>query len=174
LVINQNKIDIIEEKKGDLSRLQIKVNDQTIGTTEDAKLINSPMDLYYGWIGYLNVTDKETGKIETVIVQRMDPAINNPIGYQNKEWTLYRIDENKKIQIEHIKRDDRGSHSAISIKEIMIGGTSLDGIGYKSDLRYIYPSLLFPLLFPYGFFCIGLLIIGLSLLDKLLKKPAKL
>ncbi|NQX71466.1 hypothetical protein HQN90_35815 [Paenibacillus alba] len=174
LVLNENKVEIIEEKKGDLSNLQIKVNDQIIGSTRDAKLINSPMDLYYGWIGFLNVKDKKSGKNDTIIVQRLDPYSENmpPINIKNKEWNLYHIDENKNIQTEHITFNNRKSHDPVAIKEIMVGGTSLGGIGYKSNLRYLYPTIFFPVIFPYGFFWIGLLIVAFSLLNRFLKKSA--
>lgn len=174
-VLNQNKVEIIEEKRGDLSNLKIKVNDQIIGSTENAKLINSPMDLYFGWIGFIEEKDKMTGKTETVIVQRVHPYDGDlpPIQQNiNKKWNVYHIDEKKQIRTDHVTLSNRKTQDPVIIKEILVGGTNLGGMGYKSDLRYIFPTIFFPVIFPYVFFWLGLLIISFSLLNRIMKRPA--
>lgn len=73
-----------------------------------------------------------------------------------RAWKLIRISPEGEVSEETVSYADRSLHP-LAVRLINYSGTSLMAMGYHSDILHGYPSLFFPLLYPFLTGVIGLI-----------------
>ncbi|WP_340010633.1 hypothetical protein MHI32_19885 [Paenibacillus sp. FSL H7-0690] len=148
-----------EEEKvppGDIVKVQFLLNDQKISTPDEIWLSNRDRgSRYFSWIDILTVKDRKTGENQINIVQRLTDD-SQPM--ETRKWKIITIAEDGEVDEEVLSYAQR-SNNHLGVKLIEFSGTSLMGMGYYSDVTKVYPSIFFPLLFPFLTGIAGLLLL---------------
>lgn len=171
LEVNGKTIEIVEEptgkkasltffdeqegvKAGDVVKLQLLVDGKEISNTDEIWLSNrESVSRYYSWLDILKVNEK------IAIVQRLT---DDDTAMERRQWKIIWIDEQGNIKEEKIAYQERGDHP-LAVRVIGFSGTSLMSMGYKSDILHVYPSIFFPILYPFGTGIVGVLLGVISL-----------
>lgn len=152
---------------GDIVKVQFLLNDQKISTPDEIWLSNRERgSRYFSWIDILTVKDRKTGEKEINIVQRLTDD-SQPM--EKQKWKIITISHDGSIEEKLLSYAQR-SDNPLGVKLIEFSGTALMGMGYYSDIAKSYPSVIFPLIYPFltGVLGIFLLIItGVQLLIEL-------
>lgn len=154
------------ENKTVIADLSIKFDGENIDT-----LINHPirvaekgLNRYYGEIAYLILEDKKEKKSQFIIllkktreVQKEMPNgdIVGGVPAEKLNYKLYTLNEKGNINSQSFDFNER---DALQTELLNAGGVVPYSIGYYTDAWEWYPSLLFPLLFPFLTFIIGLIL----------------
>lgn len=77
---------------------------------------------------------------------------------ETRKWKIITIAQNGEVDEEVLSYAQR-SINHLGVKLIEFSGTSLMGMGYYSDVTKAYPSIFFPLLFPFLTGIAGLLLL---------------
>ncbi|WP_339809794.1 hypothetical protein MKY63_21600 [Paenibacillus sp. FSL R7-0189] len=148
-----------EEEKappGVIVKVQFLLNDQKISTPDEIWLSNRDRgSRYFSWIDILTVKDRKTGEEQVSIVQRLTDD-SQPM--ETRKWKIITIAQNGDVDEEVLSYAQR-SNNHLGVKLIEFSGTSLIGMGYYSDVTKAYPSIFFPLLFPFLTGIAGLLLL---------------
>ncbi|OME02085.1 hypothetical protein BSK64_20095 [Paenibacillus odorifer] len=147
-----------EEKvpPGDIVKVQFLLNDQKISTPDEIWLSNRDRgSRYFSWIDILTVKDRKTGENQINIVQRLTDD-SQPM--ETRKWKIITIAQDGEVDEEVLSYAQR-SNNHLGVKLIEFSGTSLMGMGYYSDVTKAYPSIFFPLLFPFLTGIAGLLLL---------------
>jgi hypothetical protein len=169
--IDSHTFKIAEEN----SHLEVRLDNQPLIDPFKVSIHNKSEYRYWGILGFLEVKNKEEGRIQTVVVQNANPGYNeDPSTSTKRQWSLYYIDEDGKVTKEHVTYEDRSSNP-LAVKLIMKSGTSGSAIGYHSDILNFHPSFWFPFIYPYGlgFLSILFVVIGLTHLIRVSKAVSK-
>ena len=166
LEVNGKRIEIVEEptgkkasltsfdeqegvKAGDVVKLHLLVDGKEISKADEIWLSNRERGgRYYSWLDILKVNEK------TAIVQRLT---DDDTVMEKRKWKIIWIDEQGSIKEEKIAYDKRGDNP-LAVRLIGFSGTSLMDMGYKSDILHVYPSIFFPILYPFGTGIVGILL----------------
>ncbi|PEJ59235.1 hypothetical protein CN692_07080 [Bacillus sp. AFS002410] len=144
--------DIISDiKRKEVVKLHLFVNGHEI-TKPDAINVDTYRNKeseevrYNSWIGIMTVKDRETKTNSIKIVQRLskDEVLDG-----DRKWKIITIDQHQQIKEETFEANDRGE-SSYNVEMINNSGTSLMGMGYHSDILEGWPSIFFPIVFPFG------------------------
>lgn len=149
-----------EEGSGDIVKLQLLVNGKEVSAADDIALSSSNRSSrYWSWLDVLLVENKKNGQEQIAIVQRLseDNAIQ-----EDYRWKIIFIAEDGKLSEEEIQYHTR-SENLLAVRLIGFSGTSLIGMGYYSDLLHYYPTLFYPLLYPFGTMAAGIILLLLGL-----------
>ncbi|MGM9950699.1 MAG: hypothetical protein ACI33P_11255 [Lysinibacillus sp.] len=152
---------------GDIARIQLVVDDKEVSNADEIWLSNRERgSRYWSWLDVLLVKDKKTDKENIRIVQRLsdDDAMQ-----EDYRWKIISIAEDGDITEEEIKYQTR-SENPLAVRLIQYSGTSLISMGYYSDLLHYYPSLFYPILYPFGTAATGVLLLLLGVLLQRRKK----
>ncbi|MEK4880834.1 MULTISPECIES: hypothetical protein [Paenibacillus] len=147
-----------EEEKvlpGDIVKVQFLLNDQKISTADEIWLSNRDRGRYFSWIDILTVKDRKTGEEQINIVQRLTDD-SQPM--ETRKWKIITIAQDGEVDEEVLSYAQR-SNNHLGVRLIEFSGTSLMGMGYYSDVTKAYPSIFFPLLFPFLTGIAGLLLL---------------
>ncbi|AWV34603.1 hypothetical protein MHH60_13005 [Paenibacillus sp. FSL H7-0716] len=148
-----------EEEKvlpGDIVKVQFLLNDQKISTADEIWLSNRDRgSRYFSWIDILTVKDRKTGEEQINIVQRLTDD-SQPM--ETRKWKIITIAQDGEVDEEVLSYAQR-SNNHLGVRLIEFSGTSLMGMGYYSDVTKAYPSIFFPLLFPFLTGIAGLLLL---------------
>ena len=93
----------------------------------------------------LTVKDRKTGEKEINIVQRLTDD-SQPM--EKRKWKIITIAHDGSIEEKVLSYAQR-SDNHLGVKLIEFSGTSLMGMGFYSDITKSYPSLFFPLIYPF-------------------------
>ncbi|MEK3942841.1 hypothetical protein [Paenibacillus sp. FSL H3-0310] len=148
----------VEEKvpPGDIVKVQFFLNDQQISTPDEIWLSNRDRgSRYFSWIDILTVKDRKTGEKQISIVQRLTDD-SQPM--ETRKWKIITIAQDGEVDEEVLSYAQR-SNNHLGVRLIEFSGTSLMGMGYYSDVTKAYPSIFFPLLFPFLTGIAGLLLL---------------
>lgn len=159
---------------GDIVTVQIRLNGEYI--TEPTNIWLSSRNRgsrYFSWLDVLSVRDKKSGENYIAIVQRLT---DDKSRMDDREWRIINIKDDgtwSEVVLTYQKR----SENPLGVRLVMVSGTSTMAMGYQTDILHGYPSLFFPLLYPWVTTAIGviLLVIGAVMVvkDKNLRKEGK-
>lgn len=189
-IIDKNKItiegvevDIVEESTGKKAPLTTFDRDENVPAGDivniyllvNGELASEPSEIwlsnrnrgskYFSWLDIVTVKDYRTGELFVKIIQRL----SDDDEMEHREWKIISIDSvTGEFTEEKINYKTR-SENPLAVKLINFSNTALMSLGYRSDIMQGYPSLIFPIIYP---FITGLLgLIGIILLSiKMLEK----
>ena len=149
-------------EEGDIVRIQFLVDGKEVSEADEIGLSdNDGGSRYWSWLDVLLVKDKKTGKENIAIVQRLS---DDSLMQEDYQWKIISITEDGDLTEERIEYRTR-SENPLAVRLIRVSGTSLIAMGYYSDLLHYYPSLFYPILYPFGTAILGgiLLLLGVLL-----------
>ncbi|MDR6553513.1 hypothetical protein [Paenibacillus qinlingensis] len=117
---------------------------------------------YHGYFGVLTV--KEKGREKLVIIQRTSGTAFTPD--KNLSWRILSIDSQGQVQEDRFTYDEL-SEVPQRVNMINITSASPFSLGYRSNILFVWPSLLFPLAYPIGTAIVGLLLVIIGLVKGL-------
>lgn len=131
---------------GDIVKVQFLLNGQKISTADEIWLSNRERgSRYFSWIDILTVKDRMTGEKEINIVQRLTDDSQT---MEKRKWKIITISHDGSIEEKVLSYAQR-SDNHLGVKLIEFSGTSLMGMGFYSDITKSYPSVFFPLIYPF-------------------------
>jgi hypothetical protein len=123
------------------------------------------LNRYYGEIAYLLVEDKKNNLTQfIVLVKRTNELaekmpngdIKGWVAPEKLKYTLYAIEENGTYSSENFSYSKR---DALQTELLNAGAVFPYRIGYYTDALQAYPSLLFPLIYPFASLIIGFIMV---------------
>ncbi|MBE1445549.1 hypothetical protein [Paenibacillus sp. OAS669] len=142
-----------------IKQIIIKINGMEESLPTEALLpqkITKDSD-FLSWLNILEIKDKKSNKEKLAIVQRLVNDWNNR-EVEHQKWRILYVDEDMRVTEETFSYIDRGKH-LLGVKLLLDSSESTTWIGYKSDIAYTLPSILFPLIYPTGTFLIGIVVL---------------
>jgi len=142
-----------------IKQIIIKINGMEESFPTDALLptkITKDSD-FLSWLNILEIKDKKSNKEKLAIVQRLVNDWNNR-DVEHQKWRILYVDEDMQVTEETFSYIDRGKHLP-GLKLVLVSSESTTRLGYKSDIAYTLPSILFPLIYPTGTFLIGIVVL---------------
>lgn len=141
---------------GDIVKVQLKLNGANIAEPVEMWLSNRERgSRYFSWLDVLTVRDTVSQRESVAIVQRLT---DDDARMQDRRWRIVTIDEQGAWK-EKVLTYERRSENPLGVRLVTVSGTSLMGMGYRSDLLHVYPSLVFPVMYPGGTLVLGLLLL---------------
>ena len=120
--------------------MEVTLDNQPLIDPFKVSIHNKSEYIYWGILGFLEVRNKEEGRIQTVVVQNTNPEYNeDPSTSTKRHWYLYYIDKDGTVTKEHVTYENRSSNY-LAFKLIMKSDTSGSSIGYYSDILNRHPS----------------------------------
>lgn len=113
---------------------------------------------YHGYFGVLTVEEKGIEKF--VAIQRVSGTAFTPD--KNLSWRILSIDSRGQVQEDRFTFDELGEVPQ-RVNMINLTTTSPSAVGYHSDILLGWPSLIFPLAYPFGTALVGLIFVVLGL-----------
>jgi hypothetical protein len=141
---------------GDIVTVQIMLNGKAIGDPTEMWLSNRERgSRYFSWLDVLSVYDDNEGSQSAAIVQRLT---DDDTHMDDRQWRIIHIAEDGSWREEHMSYRDREAHH-LGVKLVRVSGTSLMAMGYYSDTLHYYPTLFFPLLYPWITTALGVMML---------------
>ncbi|MDQ0232600.1 hypothetical protein [Metabacillus malikii] len=161
-----------------IADLSIKLDGQEIDTMNDypIRLEEEGLNRYYGEIAYLTLEDKKNDKTQFVILLKKtrellkempNGDIVGGVPVEKLKFTLYTLDEKGTLKNKSFSFSER---DALQTELLNAGFVVPYSIGYYTDAWEGYPSLLFPFIFPFGTFVVGVILIIFYIPIKKVKK----
>ncbi|MFK7694617.1 hypothetical protein [Paenibacillus sp. HJGM_3] len=164
-----NSIEVLTEDTGvaapkasyskinkNITKIKIKINGKEISSPTEAWLpVNDIRDArFLSWLNIVKIKDKKNNEEQIVIVQRL----TGDVDVESQQWRLFYVNKDKQIKEEGFSYEERGEH-LLGVKLVQLSSQSSSFIGYKSDISYVLPNLLFPLIYPTGTCIIGVILV---------------
>ena len=141
---------------GDIVQIQWRVNGEEVSTADEIWLSNRDRgSRYYSWIDVLKVKDLQKNSESVVLIQRLTADDER---MEDRVWKLIQIDESGEVSEERFTYQNRHEH-LLGVRLINYSGTTLMSTGYYSDLLHYYPSIYYPILYPFGTVIMGVLLV---------------
>ncbi len=141
---------------GDIVSVQIMLNGEAIGEPVEMWLSNRQRgSRYFSWLDVLKVSDQVEHVKTAAVVQRLT---DDDTRMDDRRWRILHIAEDGSWREEEVSYRERSSNH-LAVRLIRVSGTRLMAMGYYSDTLHYYPSLLFPLLYPWGSTAVGVLML---------------
>ncbi|MEK3983716.1 hypothetical protein MHB77_10015 [Paenibacillus sp. FSL K6-3166] len=151
---------------GDIVKVQFLLNGQKISTADEIWLSNRERgSRYFSWIDILTVKDRKTDEKEISIVQRLTDD-SQPM--EKRKWKIITISHDGSIEEKVLSYAQR-SNNHLGVKLIEFSGTSLMGMGYYSDITKSYPSVFFPLIYPFLTGVVGIFLLIIIVVQLLIE-----
>lgn len=132
---------------GNIVDVHILLNGESITTPSEIRLSNRNRgSKFFSWLDIVTVKDYAQDKKYIKIVQRLsdDDALDD-----DRKWKIISIDEKGDVTEEKMSYETR-SENPLGVKLIHFTNTALIAFGYYSDITQGYPSLLFPIVYPFA------------------------
>ncbi len=161
-------VDTFTGTKDQKSKVQILIQGQNYA--EPVPLQIRPFYLdnnrYHGFLGMLKMTNHSTKEEDLIIVQRLfEDSFSTP--EKDFKWKVISINKDGLIKTDIFSRDniDDPAYRKDLINKATVSPYAL---GYKSNILHYYPSLFYPLLYPFGTVGLGFifLVIGIVLMKR--------
>jgi hypothetical protein len=178
ITVNGRRIKIMEENTGrlapatpwdleehvppgDIVKVQIELDGSKIAEPAEMWLSNRERgSRYFSWLDVLTVKDRTTGENQIAIVQRLTDDRER---MDKRQWRIIFVHGNGEWEQETFSYSER-FRFPLGVKLVMVSGTSLMAMGYYSDILQVYPSLIFPLLYPWVSSAAGFALVAVSLI----------
>ncbi|MGM8216431.1 hypothetical protein ACLIA0_12750 [Bacillaceae bacterium W0354] len=116
---------------------------------------------YHGYLGMLKLTNNSTNEEELVIIQRL---FGEPFSTEEKDfkWKVIFINKEGEVKTDIFTRDEIDSPA---YRKDLINKATVSpfALGYKSNLLHSYPSLFYPILYPFGSMGLGIIFLVLGI-----------
>lgn len=146
-------------EENDIVKLHLLVNGKEISKADEiAPARDEGGSRYWSWLDVLLVKDKQSGEEHIAIVQRLS---DNSVMQENYRWKIISVAEDGALSEEEIQYRTR-SENPLAVRLITFSGTALMSMGYYSDLLHYYPSLFYPVLYPFGTAAFGVILVLLG------------
>ncbi|WP_369902092.1 hypothetical protein [Bacillus manliponensis] len=140
-----------------LADLFLVINGEEIDTLQNypVRVEEGGLNRYYGEIAYLTVEDKKLDKTQFIILLKKtreiiketpDGSINGFVPQAELQYTMYTLEDGKGIVSESFHLPER---NGLQTKLLNTGMVVPSSIGYYTDAFYVFPSLFFPIIFPF-------------------------
>jgi hypothetical protein len=160
----KSAFDRFEKEPKRIMTVSIVVNGEEVSVPTEAWLpvvITKDSD-FLSWLNIIKIIDKKNKDERLAIVRRQ--AENWTRGdTQNQRWSILYLNEESEVTDEHFFYGDRSEH-LLGVKLVQLSSQSSSPIGYKSDISYRMPSIIFPIVFPTGTCLIGVILLVLGFL----------
>jgi hypothetical protein len=152
---------------GEIVALQWMISGQKVSTADEIWLSNrDKVGRYFSWADVLLVKDKKDRTERIAIVQRLTE--DNDL-MENQAWKIIWVELNGSVSEQNLTYLNR-SENLLGVHLVMASNTALMSMGYYSDLLNVYPSLLYPIVYPAGTVLIGFVLILLSVFIYFVKR----
>lgn len=123
---------------------------------------------YHGYLGMLKMTRRNTNEEQFIIIQRL---FEHPFSTSEKDfkWKVVSIQKDGSIKTDLFTRDQIDD-PAFRRDFINKATVSPYALGYRSNVLQTYPSLFFPLIYPFGMLGCGLLFLGIGLVLRMRRR----
>ena len=131
-------------------RVLIDGRDYSSGSPVEIRPAAHDANRYWLWLRLATLTDRKLRANSFVIVQRLDDSFDQSIDYrrrmQNWRFRLLFLGEDGSVREERFAFPERSS----PLYRTVLAGLAVPTlIGYRSDILAGWPSLLFPILYPF-------------------------
>ncbi|WP_071460876.1 hypothetical protein [Bacillus massilinigeriensis] len=132
--------------------VKITLNGEEYWNRSKVELRATEMNLtrYYNQLNFLFVENKSNGKKSVLITS---PIENSNAGVDGQEWKFVWIPEKGEVREEVFDNGDRKDDPS---KTFFINRATGSFLGYKNDVFFYYYYYLYPLVFPWLTFLVGL------------------
>lgn len=144
---------------GDIVTVQIKLDGANIVEPTEMWLSNrSRGSRYFSWLDVLTVRDRKTGEDSIAIVQRLtdDEGL-----MEERAWRIVTVKRDGTWSDIVLAYKER-SENPLGVRLVTVSGTSMIAMGYQSDILQSYPSLFFPLMYPWATSAIGVILLVMA------------
>lgn len=163
ITIEDVEIEIVEEFTGEKAPITTFDQDENVPPGDivnihllvNGELVSEPSEIwfsnrnrgskYFSWIDIVTVKDFKSGESFVTIIQRLtdDHEMDS-----DRKWKIISIDSEGAVTEEKVSYVTR-SENPLGVKLINFSNTSLISLGYHSDIMQGYPSLVFPIIYPF-------------------------
>ena len=165
-----NKINIAD--------LSLKLDGEEIDTLKGypIRVEEEGLNRYYGEIAYLILEDKKNDKTQFIILLKKtrelekempNGDIDGGVPSEKLKYTLYTLDEDGKFKTKSFNFSER---DALQTELLNAGAVVPYSTGYYTDAWEGYPTIFFPLIFPFLTLVLGLILILVFFPIKKVKK----
>ena len=161
-----------------IADLSLKVDGTEIDTLKNypIRVEAEGLNRYYGEIAYLTLEDKKSDKTQFIILLKKTRELEKEmpngdivggVPPEKLKYKLYTLDENGTLKNKAFSFSER---DALQTELLNAGAVVPYSIGYYTDAWEGYPSIFFPLIFPFGTLVVGLILILVYLPIRKVKK----
>jgi len=165
-----NKISIAD--------LSLRIDREELDALKDypIRVEEKGLNRYYGEIAYLLLEDKKSGKTQFIVLLKKtrefekempNGDIVGGVPSEKLKYTLYSLDEEGNLDNKSFSFTDR---DALQTELLNNSDMVPYSIGYYTDAWEFYPTIFFPLLFPFATFVVGFVLIVVFFPIRKLKK----
>jgi hypothetical protein len=165
-------------KRIGIADLSLKIDGKEIDTLKGypVRMEAEGLNRYYGDVAYLIVEDKINDKTQFIVLLKKTKEIQKKMpngdidGWVSPEklrYTLYAIDEDGNYKNKNFSYSER---DALQTELLNAGVVFPYRIGYYTDALQAYPSILFPLIFPFVTLLLGFIMMLLFFPIRKIKK----
>ncbi|XEC92642.1 hypothetical protein AB6A23_14670 [Paenibacillus tarimensis] len=150
---------------GAIVTVQIRINGVNIAEPTELWLSNRDRgSRYFSWLDVLTVKDRTIQENSIAIVQRLTDDEGR---MEDRKWRIVSVKYDGTWKDEVLTYKER-SENPLGVRMVTVSGTSMMAMGYHSDILQSYPTLFFPLIYPWITSVIGvmLLVIGAVMIGK--------
>ena len=162
----ESYIDPWSNKIG-IADLSLKLDGEEIDTLKGypIRLEEEGLNRYYGEIAYLILEDKINVKTQFIILLKKTRELQKEmpngdiVGWVPSEklkYTLYKLDKDGNLNNKSFSLSER---DALETELLNAGVMTPHSIGYYTDVWEGYPTIFFPLIFPFGTLVVGFILI---------------
>ncbi|MGD6873032.1 hypothetical protein ACQCU1_12715 [Sutcliffiella horikoshii] len=146
-----------------IADLNLIIDGKEIDTLEDypLRVEAEGLNRYHGDIAYLKVEDLKNEKTQFIVLLKKTKLITQEeqheslmVSLENLDYSLYAIDEHGVLDQESFNATER---DALQTELLNAGVLVPYAIGYHTNALQEYPSLFFPILYPFATLVIGLI-----------------
>lgn len=161
-----------------IADLSLKVDGSEIDTLKNypIRIEEEGLNRYYGDIAYLTLEDKKKDKIQFIVLlkktRELEKEMQNGdivgrVPIEKLKYKLYTLDEKGTLNNKSFSFSER---DALQTELLNAGMVVPYSIGYYTDAWEGYPTIFFPLIFPFGTLVVGFILILVYLPIRKLKK----
>lgn len=159
-IADQFQSGVFDQSSREQSNLQMRINQKDWSVEGPVEVRPHYLDdnRYHGYFGV--VTVKKEGGERFVIIQRTSGTALTLD--KNLSWRILSIDSRGQVQEDRFTFEELGE-DPYRVNVINLTTTSPSSVGYHSDILLGWPSLIFPLAYPFGTALVGLLLVVIGL-----------
>lgn len=150
-------LDAGEEEQWRTGQVRITINGEDYSHPAEAVIRPSYLDSnrYHGYLAIVELVDKRGEQDRLAVVQRIDG--NHDSAWKEKlEWRLLMVSKNGAVEEEMFTYAERGEPL---YRARLANYATPIAVGFHSDVLQAWPSLLYPLLYPFFTGLLGLLLL---------------
>ncbi|WP_284638115.1 hypothetical protein [Paenibacillus silviterrae] len=100
---------------------------------------------YHGYLALIELVDKKEGTSRMAVIQRID-SLESPPQMEKLRWRLLFVSIDGTVEEEIFSYKDRGSPL---YRARLANFATPIAVGFRSDVLYFWPTIFYPLFYPY-------------------------